>query len=87
LLAEATLAPTFKPEIGAEATPTSGPQGLNTHGSQGPAYPAKGERLGTRAGNDVSVGSIMRGGRTAADPYEASKLVHRCRPVTELEVA
>jgi hypothetical protein len=87
LLAEATLAPTFKPERGAEATPTSGPQALNIHGSQGPAYPAKGERLGTRAGNDVSVGSTMRGERTAANPYETSKLARRCRPVTELRVA
>jgi hypothetical protein len=86
LLADATLAPSGKPERDAEATPPSESQAPKTRGLPGPDHSGKGERLGARAGDDLSIGSTMRSGRTAAGPYEAGKLAHRCRPATELKV-
>jgi hypothetical protein len=87
LLAEGTLAPAGKPERDAEATPPSESQAPKTRGLQGTDHSGKGERLGARAGDDLSIGSTMHGPRTAAGPYEAGKLPHRCRPAMELRVA
>ena len=42
---------------------------------------------GAEATTAPSESQASRGGRTAADPYEANKLAHRCSLVIELEVA